>query len=153
TDRIGNIREYDGNAARLLQHRCRGGGVLRKNEIGLLHDEFLRESLHGPHVDRRPTSFDVYVPTLRPSELLKSFPECSDKGWSFPFVLGIRHQHANPPHPLRLLRARRERPRCGRATEKRYELAPLHVSRATAMTQHVRLACRALRVSWRDRPG
>jgi len=31
-----------------------------------------------------------------------------------------------PPHPLALLRARRERPRCRRTADKRYEIAPLH---------------------------
>jgi hypothetical protein len=35
------------------------------------------------------------------------------------------HQKANAPHPLALLRARRKRPRRGRAPEKRDELAPL----------------------------
>ena len=35
------------------------------------------------------------------------------------------HQHADAPHPLALLRARRERPR-GRAAEQSDELAPSH---------------------------
>src|SRR5690349_10956827 len=37
---------------------------------------------------------------------------------------GRAHQYAHAPHPLRLLRARRERPRGCRAAEKRDELAP-----------------------------
>jgi hypothetical protein len=36
------------------------------------------------------------------------------------------HQHADAPHTAGLLRSRRERPRGGRAANKRYELAPLH---------------------------
>jgi hypothetical protein len=35
-------------------------------------------------------------------------------------------QPADPPHPLRLLCARGERPRCCSAAEKRDEIAPLH---------------------------
>jgi hypothetical protein len=35
-----------------------------------------------------------------------------------------RQQHADTPHPIRLLRPRRERP-CRRATEQRDELVPL----------------------------
>jgi hypothetical protein len=35
---------------------------------------------------------------------------------------------ADAPHPLALLRARRERPRHCRAAEQRYERAPLHHS-------------------------
>jgi hypothetical protein len=38
-----------------------------------------------------------------------------------------RHQHADPPHPLGLLRARRERPSNRRAAEQRDELASSHV--------------------------
>jgi hypothetical protein len=38
-------------------------------------------------------------------------------------VLGMEHQHADTPHPIRLLRARRERPRHCRAAQKRDELA------------------------------
>jgi hypothetical protein len=34
--------------------------------------------------------------------------------------------HADAPHPLPLLRARRERPCCRRTAEQRYERAPLH---------------------------
>jgi hypothetical protein len=49
--------------------------------------------------------------------------ERRDIGLSFPVALSIPHQHANAPHPLALLRARRERPRCGRAAEQRDELA------------------------------
>jgi hypothetical protein len=37
------------------------------------------------------------------------------------------HKHADPPHPLALLRARPERPRHRRAAEKRDELAPLYL--------------------------
>jgi len=42
-------------------------------------------------------------------------------------VLGGRHQHANPPHSLGLLRTRRERPYDCRAAEKRDELASPHI--------------------------
>ena len=39
-------------------------------------------------------------------------------------VLGLVHEHTNPPHPLGLLRSRRERPRGRRRTaEQRNELA------------------------------
>jgi hypothetical protein len=49
---------------------------------------------------------------------LKPLPE--DRYASFSFRIGRRavHKHADAPHSLRLLRARRERPHC-RATEKR----------------------------------
>src|SRR6184192_51990 len=42
--------------------------------------------------------------------------------WSRP----DRPQHADPPHPLRLLRAHRERPRDGRAAKQCDEVTPPH---------------------------
>ena len=44
---------------------------------------------------------------------------------AFRIVRGECHEHADAPHPLGLLRARRERPRRRRAAEQRDELAPL----------------------------
>jgi hypothetical protein len=41
----------------------------------------------------------------------------------FRIILGCRHQHADAPHALALLRARRERPRSRRAAEQRDERA------------------------------
>src|SRR5262249_34871157 len=42
---IGHENENDGDAARLLQQSGGGGRAMRKNEIGLQHDQFLRETL------------------------------------------------------------------------------------------------------------
>jgi hypothetical protein len=41
-------------------------------------------------------------------------------------ILGEANQHADAPHPLRLLRAGSERPDRRRAAEKHNELAPPH---------------------------
>ena len=70
---------------------------------------------------------DPDVPALRPAELLQSLPEYGDVGLSLRGVLGIGHQHADAPHPIRLLRVRCKRHH-RRATESRDKLAPLHVS-------------------------
>jgi hypothetical protein len=58
----------------------------------------------------------------RPSLPLESLPERGDLRLCLRVILDIPHQDADPPHPLGLLRARREWPR-RRATEQRYELA------------------------------
>jgi hypothetical protein len=79
--------------------------------------------LHQLHVGRRPASVDPDIAALRPAELLESLAERRDKGLSFRVALGICHQHVDPPHPLRLLRACGEGPR-RRACERRDELAP-----------------------------
>src|SRR4029450_12685567 len=48
-----------------------------------------------------------------------------------------RHQYPDAPHPLTLLRARRERPGCSHAAEQRDELAPSH-PRAHSITSSAR---------------
>src|SRR4029453_16669878 len=127
-DRIGNGRENDGDGVRLLQQRGRGGGGVRKKNLGLQGDELLRESLPRLRVGGcRPASVDPGVAALRPPELLESLPECRDHSLCLRVVLGKAHQHTNAPHPVRLLRARSERPRHHRAAEKGDELAPPHV--------------------------
>src|SRR5262245_36256996 len=55
----------------------------------------------------------------------------------FRVALEKAHQHTDPPHPLALLRARRERPRRRRAAEERDEVAALHL-RGHSMTSSAR---------------
>ena len=79
-----------------------------------------------------PAAQRVSIRTLRPigpAQLLQPLQERRDAGLTFRIVRGCGHEHADAPHPLGLLRARRERPRGRRAAEKRDELAPLHVPR------------------------
>ena len=70
------------------------------------------------------------IRTLRPSVQ----PNCCRPCWNAatrPALPGssARHdEHADAPHPLGLLRTRRERPRRRRAAEKRDELAPARAS-------------------------
>src|SRR5262245_23664930 len=54
--------------------------------------------------------------------------ECCDAGLSFRIVHSYVHKHPDPPHPLALLRPRRERPRSRRAAEQRDEAAAPHYS-------------------------
>src|SRR6516165_5463176 len=62
--------------------------------------------------------------------------ERSDASLSFHIGRSRAHEHADAPHPLALLRARRERPR-RRAAEQRYKLAPLHVTSADGLQQEI----------------
>src|SRR6516164_6801085 len=126
-DRIGNERENDGDGACLLQHRRGDRCALRKNEVGLQRDEFLRKSLHRLGVAGcRPAGVHPDIAALCPAELLKSLPQSRDAGLPYRIVRGEWHDHADAPHPFALLRARRERPGDRCAAEKRDELAPRH---------------------------
>ena len=52
--------------------------------------------------------FDVNIAILYPSERLKSLPKRSDAGLHLRIMLGKCVQKHDPPHSLRLLRARRK---------------------------------------------
>src|SRR5262249_14783194 len=71
---------------------------------------------------------DLDIAANGPAQLLEPLPEGSGAELSFGIVLGVEHQHADPPHVLGLLRARHERPRCRCAADKRDELAAPHYS-------------------------
>jgi hypothetical protein len=60
--------------------------------------------------------------------LLQALLERCDPGPIVTIIGGRGHQHADAPHAVALLCARRKRPRYGRATEKSDEVAPLHVA-------------------------
>ena len=111
-------------------------GDLRKNDIGLQCDQLPRDPLHRLHVGPSPASVEPYVVALHPPELLQSLSKCRDPGLCFRVVLSIEHQHADAPHPLGLLRARRDRPRRS-AAEQRDELAPSHSITSSARASSV----------------
>jgi hypothetical protein len=95
------------------------------------------------------------VAALRPAELQKPLAQRRDPRQSFRIILEVRHQHANAPHPLALLRACREWPRGGRAAEQRDEfpslqLIGLHsVPASQGRRQDIELATSSQRVSER----
>src|SRR5262249_8177814 len=61
--------------------------------------------------------------------------ERRDLGERIRIVRAPAHEHADAPHPLGLLRARRERPRSRRAAEQRDEPAPLHSITSSARSK------------------
>jgi hypothetical protein len=62
--------------------------------------------------------------------------ERSDASLSFHIGCIRAHEHADAPHPLVLLRTRRERPR-HRTAEQRYERAPVHSITSSARVNMV----------------
>src|SRR5262249_59641429 len=73
-----------------------------------------------------PAVFDPHVAADGPAQLGQPLRERRDAFQSSLIAVARAHEHADPPHALPLLRARRERPR-GRAAEQRDEVAALHV--------------------------
>ena len=111
---------------------CRSSAVVvgvlcERIRSGCKRDEFLRESLHRFRVvGCRPAILDPGVAALRPPELLEPVPERRNMGLCFQVALGMAHQYTDPPHPLALLRARRERP-SSRTAERGYQFPPSDV--------------------------
>ena len=107
THGIGHQHEHDGDGPRLLQHRPGGRRGARQNEVGLKPDQFLRQSSHRLDIHRRPARLDVDIATLCPPGLAQLVSERCDPGFPFNVALGIFHEHADVPHAVGLLRARR----------------------------------------------
>ena len=78
-------------------------------------------------IARGPAGVDPHVAAVGPAQLLQPLQERRDAGLRFRIVRGRGHEHADAPHPLGLLRARRERPRSRRATENTEKFPPPHV--------------------------
>ena len=126
-DRIGNGRENDGDGARLLQQRRSGGCVLRKNEVGLQRDEFLRESLSSTPRRRMPPSECrsgcCGPPPTRASAVPRGTPRRRP-------VLPGRSRHSAISTPIRRIRssccARAASGHAAAARQERDELASSH---------------------------
>src|SRR5262249_47843096 len=125
-ERIRYERKNDWNAARFLQQSRSGRRAVRKYEVRLQRDEFLREIMQSLRVTwNGPTSINPHFIARRPAELLKRLLECSNTSLPFRLGIGIAHQHADPPHPFGLLSARSERP-SSRQTNSADEIAASH---------------------------
>src|SRR5262249_37067626 len=74
---------------------------------------------------------------LEPAQFLETLQERSMANLSLGIILGEIREHADAPHPLALLRDRRERPRRRRAAEQRDELASLHSITSSARARSV----------------
>ena len=68
----------------------------------------------------------MHVAPDTPARFLKPLLERPHAGLKFRIVRSGGHEYANTPHPLALLRVRRERPRHGGGADERDELAPFH---------------------------
>ena len=88
---------------------------------------------------------DPHVAAVGPAQLLQPLHERCQTGLTFVHRPRQAREHADAPHPLALLRARRERPRRRRAAEQRDELAALSfdhlVGASEQRRRHVEAEC------------
>src|SRR5215831_14007334 len=119
----------------------------RQNDVQGERDQFRGKCAIALGVTCAPADVDADVATLRPPQLLQPLQKRRETDLPCRIVRRDTHQHANAPHPLALLRPRRERPRRS-ATEKRDEVAPFqliefprfNISGSLAMFDATRLA-------------
>src|SRR5262245_18699817 len=78
-----------------------------------------------------------HIAAVTPAQLLQPLLECRKALLVLLIVHGRGREHADAPHPLALLAARRERPRRRRAAEQRDELAPSHSITSSARASSV----------------
>jgi hypothetical protein len=84
--------------------------------------------LHLGGIGTRIAIFDQDVAAGRPSELPEPLPEILKITLRVSIILGDPQKYRDPPHSgRRLLRARRDGPRCSRTAEQRKDLAPSHL--------------------------
>ena len=112
-DRIGGLGEHDRHGAGGPSQWSHGRAARRQNDVRRERDQFGRVSaICGRHRPAGPTGIDLHVAADGPAQLLQPLqerPRCGPVLQDRPRLRA--YEYADAPHPLRLLRARRQRPR------------------------------------------
>src|SRR5262249_53695425 len=125
-DRIWRLREYNRNRAGRLQQRWYDCAATSKDDVRRERDQFRRIPANALGIAGGPAIVNLHVAAVGPAQFLQPLHERSEACLPFRIAGCGRHEPADAPLPVGLLRARRERPRNRRAAEQRDELAPLH---------------------------
>ena len=103
----------------LLPQRSHCGAAVGQDHIGSRLDQLRHISPHAVGVAGGPASVDAKIAAFRPPEFLQPLAQGRNASLSV-CIVRSQHYYGEAPHTLRLLRARRERPRCRcRAAERR----------------------------------
>src|SRR5262245_24477644 len=94
------------------------------DHVGAQIEQFFGELARMHDVARTPAIDELDIAALDPAERVKGLLENHDPRLSSR-AIPDSHQYAHPPHAIRRLRARRERPSRS-AAQKDHELTPLH---------------------------
>ena len=127
-DRIGDDREHDRHGAGRLQQRRHGRGASGQDDVRRERDQFRRVFASVVGICRAPQRMSIR--TLRPSVQPNCCSPCRNaamRACASGSSAARVHEHADAPHALGLLRARRERPRSCRAAQNAEKFPPPHV--------------------------
>ena len=115
--------------------------VASLDDVGLQADQLLRERSYPIGVIAVPPKVHPHVAANDPTQVRKSLRERREARLPQRIVFVARHEHADAPHPVALLRPGHHRPH-RRAPEPRDKFAPSHQpSPAAGSTIYHGLAC------------
>src|SRR5262249_32647583 len=103
--------------------------------VGSLADQLLSERSYPIDVIAVPPKVHPHVAAIDPTQIRNRSSERGNVSLPHGIVFVAPHQHADAAHSVRLLRARRKRPRDCRATKEGDELAPSHSITSSARSR------------------
>src|SRR5262245_21768804 len=111
---------------------CRWRAMVAPNPIariivGLQAAQLLRKRLYPIGVTAAPPKVHPHVVAHGPAQVRKRLREGRVEELPLWIIFVERHEHANPPHALSLLRVCRQRPRRCRPAERNHEFSPFNV--------------------------
>jgi hypothetical protein len=106
-DEIAHAREDDRDRPRLPLEGSGRHGPACHDHVGLQADQLLRECSYPIDVGAAPTKVHPHVATIGPTQARKRLRERRQQSLRPGIVFVVRREHADPPHPLALLCARR----------------------------------------------
>jgi hypothetical protein len=116
-DRIADLNEHNRYRLSCLFQPLQGGRGRGDDNIWIRADELHRIGAQALGIAAAPANIDPYIAAIIPSELLKAVSQGRHPALRVGIALQWRYQHADPPHPLGLLRACGERPGYRRAAK------------------------------------
>src|SRR5262249_52879515 len=125
---VASEREHNRHGASRLHQGPYGRGAGSHYDVGRKRNQFRHVPANIVGISSGPAGIDPQVAADSPARFLHTLQERPDTGLRISIVGSGGQKHGDTPHRYRLLRARREWPRCCRSAEQRDELAPLHHS-------------------------
>ena len=92
---------------------------MREDHVGLQADQLFREHPHPVEIAGSPTNIHPHVAAIGPAQVCKGLSERGELSLPHGIVFVARHEHADAPYAVALLRARRKRPRSYREASAR----------------------------------
>jgi hypothetical protein len=86
------------------------GGAFGQQQLGAERNQLGRVACEERGIAAAPAKFGPEIATFRPPQFRERTPEGREPRLRSPIALRIPHLHADQPRPVRLLRARGERP-------------------------------------------